>query len=83
MRGGEEMQRGFLQALFSSDSISNDAEIGDYIRMTSVSERLLRETQQLLLNFGIASTLYLNRLILPEGKSESKGSMSYVFEGQH
>ncbi len=61
-QGSEEMQRGFLQGLFSSDgTVHIDSEKGNHIRLTSISEQLLRETQQLLLNFGIASTLYLNR----------------------
>src|SRR5262249_42066828 len=42
LRGGEEMQRGFLQALFSSDgTVHIDAEKGNHIRLTSISERLL------------------------------------------
>src|SRR5262245_15809117 len=86
LRGGEEMQRGFLQALFSSDgTVHIDAEKGNHIRLTSISERLLRETQQLLLNFGVASTLYLNRraagpTILPDGKG---GSKEYHSQARH
>jgi ribonucleoside-diphosphate reductase alpha chain len=85
-RGGEEMQRGFLQALFSSDgTVHIDAEKGNHIRLTSISEQLLRETQQLLLNFGVASTLYLNRrpagpTILPDGKG---GSKEYHSQARH
>jgi ribonucleoside-diphosphate reductase alpha chain len=86
LRGVEDMQRGFLQALFSSDgTVHIDAEKGNHIRLTSISERLLRETQQLLLNFGIVSTLYLNRhaagpTILPDGKG---GSKEYHSQARH
>src|SRR5262245_60233541 len=86
LRGGEDMQRGFLQALFSSDgTVHIDSEKGNHIRLTSISERLLRETQQLLLNFGVASTLYLNRraagpTILPDGKG---GSKEYHSQARH
>jgi ribonucleoside-diphosphate reductase alpha chain len=86
LRGSEEMQRGFLQALFSSDgTVHIDAQKGNHIRLTSISERLLRETQQLLLNFGVASTLYLNRhaagpTVLPDGKG---GSKEYYSQARH
>jgi ribonucleoside-diphosphate reductase alpha chain len=71
-KGAEEMQRGFLQGLFSSDgTVHIDAEKGDHIRLTSISEKLLREAQQLLLNFGIASTLYLNELRLSKANIET------------
>src|SRR5262249_31540115 len=77
---------GFLQALFSSDgTVHIDAEKGNHIRLTSISERLLRETQQLLLNFGVASMLYLNRraagpTVLPDGKG---GSKEYHSQARH
>jgi ribonucleoside-diphosphate reductase alpha chain len=71
-KGGEETQRGFLQGLFSSDGeIDVDAAVGDIIRLTSISERLLRETQQLLLNFGVASTLCLNELCVSKANIET------------
>jgi ribonucleoside-diphosphate reductase alpha chain len=71
-KGSEEMQRGFLQGLFSTNgAVHIDAEKGDHIRLTSVSERLLRETQQLLLNFGIASALYLNELRVSQANIET------------
>ncbi|MGH9751397.1 MAG: LAGLIDADG family homing endonuclease, partial [Blastocatellia bacterium] len=85
-KGSEEMQRGFLQGLFSSDgTVHIDTEKGNHIRLTSISEKLLRETQQLLLNFGVASTLYLNRraagpTILPDGKG---GSKAYHSQARH
>src|SRR5262249_36349895 len=85
-KGSEDMQRGFLQGLFSSDgTVHIDAEKGNHIRLTSISEKLLRDTQQLLLNFGIASTLYLNRhaagpTILPDGRG---GSKAYHSQARH
>src|SRR5262249_14884116 len=85
-KGSEETQRGFLQGLFSADgAVRIDTEKDNYIRLTSISEKLLRETQQLLLNFGIASTLYLNRhaagpTILHDGKG---GSKAYHSQARH
>ncbi|MGH9767862.1 MAG: LAGLIDADG family homing endonuclease, partial [Blastocatellia bacterium] len=85
-KGSEDMQRGFLQGLFSSDgTVHIDAEKGNHIRLTSISEKLLRETQQLLLNFGISSRLYLNRhtagpAILPDGIG---GSRAYHSQARH
>ncbi len=62
LRGSEDMQRGFLQALFSADGTVLDAEYkGIDIRLTSTSIQLLEGVQQILLNFGIASRIYLNR----------------------
>ena len=85
-QGTEDMQRGFLQGLFSSDgTVHVDGEKGNHIRLTSTSERLLREVQILLLNFGIASTIYLNRhksgpTLLPDGKG---GSKHYQCQARH
>ena len=51
--------KGFLQALFSSDGTVNITENKTrYIRLTSKSNRLLKEVQILLLNFGIKSHIY-------------------------
>lgn len=51
--------KGFLQALFSSDGTINITENKTrYIRLTSKSNRLLKEVQILLLNFGIKSNIY-------------------------
>lgn len=77
-KGSENMQRGFLQALFSADGTVLDAECkGVDIRLTSVSLELLEGVQCLLLNFGIASRIYLNRRkaqmrMLPDGKGSLK-----------
>ncbi len=86
LRGAEEMQRGFLQALFSADgTVHVDAVKGNHVRLTSISEQLLRGVQLLLLNFGIASTIYLNRhpagpTVLPDGKG---GSRAYECNARH
>jgi ribonucleoside-diphosphate reductase alpha chain len=72
LKGSEETQRGFLQGLFSSNgAIHIESEKGAHIRLTSISERLLRETQQLLLNFGVASTLCPNELRISEANVET------------
>ncbi|MEW6735102.1 MAG: LAGLIDADG family homing endonuclease, partial [Acidobacteriota bacterium] len=60
--GTEEMQRGFLQALFTADgTVHVDSLKGNHVRLTSISSTLLESVQMLLLNFGIASRIYLNR----------------------
>ncbi len=69
-----EMQAGFLSALFTADGQVNDGgEKGCSVRLSSKSESLLLDVQRLLLNFGIASTLYRHRkpdrmAELPNGK---------------
>lgn len=74
----EELQRGFLQGLFSSDGmVIGTREKGISVRLTSVSNSLLISVQRLLLNFGIFSKIYLNRRqegnrMLPDGKGGSK-----------
>ncbi len=77
-QGSEEMQRGFLQGLFSSDgSVQGTLQKGVSVRLTSVSKDLLINVQRILLNFGIVSKLYQNRRkqqdrSLPDGKGGSK-----------
>jgi ribonucleoside-diphosphate reductase alpha chain len=77
-QGSENMQRGFLQSLFSADGTVYNAEYkGVDIRLTSISLGLLEDVQKLLLNFGIASRIYLNRRkaqerMLPDGKGGQK-----------
>lgn len=72
--GSEEMQRGFLQALFTADGhISGYQEKGVSVRLTSVSKTLLQDVQRLLLNFGIASAISTDRRseglrVLPDGE---------------
>lgn len=73
-RGSEQMQRGFLQGLFSADgTVLSNLEKGASVRLCSISLELLRDVQCLLLNFGIASRIYQNRRearkqILPNGR---------------
>src|SRR6056297_1273123 len=86
MRGSEEMARGFLQALFTADgSVQGNVEKGVSVRLASSDVDLLKETQQLLLNFGIASKVYENRREegtreLPDG---SGGTKEYEIDAQH
>jgi ribonucleotide reductase alpha subunit len=49
---------GFLQALFTADGTMQIGEKGNYVRLTSKSEQLLKEVQILLLNMGMLSTIY-------------------------
>ncbi len=78
MRGSEEMARGFLQALFSTDgSVQGTVEKGVSVTLASVDADLLKEVQQLLLNFGIASKVYEDRkqsgvTELPDGHRNMK-----------
>ena len=60
--GNEEMQAGFLQALFEADgTVSSTSRSRHSIRLASISDELLQETQMVLLNFGIYSRIYKNR----------------------
>jgi ribonucleoside-diphosphate reductase alpha chain len=85
-KGTEEMQRGFLQALFTADGCFQDGgEKGGSIRLAANSMELLEGVQQLLLNFGIASRIYGNRRgadhrNLPDGNG---GLQSYWCGAQH
>lgn len=84
--GSEAMQRGFLQALFTADGQVNDGgEKGCSVRLNSSHLGLLKDTQRLLLNFGIASKIYENRRpagyrLMPDGKG---GSKEYFHQPQH
>lgn len=74
LRGCEEMQRGFLQALFTADGqVSGTLDKGVSVRLSSISDKLLEDVQRLLLNFGIASVIYRDRRpamrrLLPDGR---------------
>ncbi len=58
----EELQRGFLQAIFTADGhVSGRPDKGVSVRLTSISLPLLRDVQRMLLNFGICSRLYEER----------------------
>ncbi|MBK8813339.1 MAG: hypothetical protein IPN69_21790 [Acidobacteria bacterium] len=86
LKGSENMQRGFLQALFSADgTVSGSLEKGLNVRLTSISNDLLEGVQRLLINFGIASKIYRNRReasarMLPDGKG---GLKSYDCQAYH
>src|SRR3989344_2344837 len=55
----EEAVIGFLQALFSTDGTINVGKNETrYIRLSSKSEKLLKDVQLLLLNLGIRSKIY-------------------------
>lgn len=86
MRGNEEMARGFLQALFTADGgVQGTTENGRTVRLANSDVGLLKETQQLLLQFGIASRIYEGRRPahikqLPDGKG---GTKEYDIQAQH
>jgi ribonucleoside-diphosphate reductase alpha chain len=60
-KGTREMQKGFLQALFTANGKVDTGNRGCSIRLTSISIDLLRDIQLLLLNFGIVSKIHENR----------------------
>lgn len=86
LTGSEEMQRGFLQALFSVDgTVLNNVDKGVNIRLWSVNSSILQDVQRLLLNFGIASKIYRNRKAagykeLPNGQG---GLTQYYIKAGH
>ena len=86
LAGSEEMQRGFLQALFTADGQVNDGgEKGCSARLSSSHLPLLKDVQRLLLNFGIASHIYENRRPggyrpMPDGRG---GVKEYFHQPQH
>ena len=85
-RGTEAMQRGFLQALFTADgTVADSIAKGASVCLTSISRALLCDVQRLLLNFGIASTLYTERRhgglrLLPDGRG---GQRPYACQPYH
>lgn len=86
LAGSEEIQRGFLQALFTADGQVNDGgEKGCSVRLSSSYLPLLKDVQRLLLNFGIASHIYESRRSagyrpMPDGKG---GTKEYFHQAQH
>ena len=69
LTGSEQMQQGFLTALFTADGhVSGSPEKGVSVRLTSISRSLLRDVQRLLSNFGIPSRIYEGRR--PQGQRE-------------
>lgn len=77
-KGSEDMQKGFLQGLFTADGhVAGNANKGLSVRLTSISGTLLKDVQRLLLNFGIYSRIYTERRkeakrFLPDGKGGQK-----------
>ncbi len=86
LAGNAEMQRGFLQALFTADGQVNDGgEKGCQVRLSSSHLPLLKDVQRFLLNWGIASRIYENRRAsgyrsMPDGKG---GHKEYFHQSQH
>ncbi len=84
--GTEEMQKGFLQALFTADGgVQQTAAKAVTIRLSSSHIQLIEEVQQLLSNWGIASKIYRNRRpeqmrMMPDGKG---GLKEYLTRAQH
>jgi ribonucleoside-diphosphate reductase alpha chain len=84
--GTEEMQRGFLQALFTADGQVNDGgDKGCTVRLSTSHLPLLKDVQRLLLNFGIACRIYEQRRPagyrpIPDGHG---GSKEYFSQAQH
>ncbi len=72
LTGSEDMQRGFLTALFTADGhVSGSLEKGVSVRLTSISRSLLRDVQRVLLNFGVPSRIYGGRR--PQGQRRTAG----------
>ena len=77
-QGTEEMQRAYLQSLFGADGTvaGKGPEKGVSVRLNSSYPRLLEGVQRLLLNFGIASRIYLRRnermASMPDGRGGMK-----------
>ncbi len=86
MCGSEEMARGFLQALFTANgSVQGSIEKGISVHLASTDAGLLKNVQRLLLNFGIASTIYEDRKEAgvkehPDGRG---GTKEYETQGFH
>jgi ribonucleoside-diphosphate reductase alpha chain len=76
--GTQEMQKGFLQALFSADGhVETYGGSRNVVVLSSVSVKLLKDVQKLLLNFGIYSHIYRDRKkagikSLPDGRGGYK-----------
>ena len=77
-QGSEDMQRAYLQSLFDADGTvtGSGPDKGVSVRLNSSYLELLEGVQRLLLNFGIASRIYLRRkervASMPNGKGGYK-----------
>ncbi len=81
-QGSEDMQRAYLQSLFGADGTVSGSgpEKGVSVRLNSSYPELLEGVQRLLLNFGIASRIYLRRkermALMPDGRGCVKEYMT-------
>ena len=79
---------GFLQGLFSSDGTIGFVQgKSSYIRLTSKSQKLLKQTQLLLLNLGIKARIYdrsraKRKNIFPEYKTANGEVRKYSSDGK-
>ncbi len=83
----EESLAALLRGLFTTDgTVSNFKDKGHYVSLDSTSLTMLEQVQLLLLNFGVKSKIYRNRLggrdhkILPDGHG---GLRSYPVQEMH
>ena len=81
-----DFQTGFLRGLFDADgSVQGSQQKGVSVRLASSNRQHLKVAQQMLMHFGINSTIYWNRREA-EGRElpNGKGGMSpYWCEAQH
>ena len=83
--GSEDIQRGFLQALFTADGQVNDGGKKGCSFVSLQAICCCKDVQRLLLNFGVASRIYENRRLagyrpMPDGKG---GTKDYFHQPQH
>ena len=76
-QGTEEMQRAYLQTLFGADGTvsGKGPNKGLSVRLNSSYRELPEGVQRLLLNFGIASRIYLHRKERMASMPDGKGGM--------
>jgi ribonucleoside-diphosphate reductase alpha chain len=86
LRGTKEMQRGFLRGIFSADGgVQGSPSNGVTVRLSSVDKDLLKQVQQLLLNFEVYSSLYEDRKEpqMKELPDQQGGHKEYQTQGFH
>lgn len=85
-QGSSECQKGYLSALFTADGcVIGSHQKGVSVRLHQANLEILREVQQLLLNFGVASKIYKDRMpdgdrLLPDGRG---GHQMYACQASH
>lgn len=85
-QGTQDCQRAYLSALFSADGcVIGSVDKGISVRLHSIKEEMLQGVQQLLLNFGIYSKIYNERMkegirIMPDGQG---GHKAYHCQASH